>query len=91
MNSLRVRIDRLNLTLHGVSKLVAEHAVSGLDEELRRRLRTLPSFQPLSVHRSGASPPSIRGRNLDAATLRGLIADRLADQIRRAAGSEGSE
>ncbi len=76
--SLVIDIERLSIALHGISAGVAEAAVNGLDEELRRRLGALAGRAlvsgDLGIVRLGAITGSAV---LDAAALRGLIADRL--------------
>ena len=88
-NPARIRIDRLSLTLHGVSRLVAEQAAEGLDAELQRRLGTFPSNRPLTLERGRIALQPVHIRGLDAAALRGAIADRLVDQISSLAGGKG--
>ncbi len=89
MNGRRVHLERLRLSLHGVSADIARAAVDGLADELRRRLAGISEFGP---SRSGfVSPGRIvieAPRTCDAAALRALIANRLADAITaRPAGS----
>jgi hypothetical protein len=80
--SISIDIDRLSISLQGVSPGVAEAAMVGLDDELRRRLGNLGerSFTngDLGVLRIGPVEHSLRN---DPAMLRGLIADRLIDAL----------
>jgi hypothetical protein len=79
-----IRIDRLELALHGVAPELAEAALDGLDAELARRL---------GAHGVGdaawrARLPSIRldpldASGLDAASLRAGIAERLVALLAR--------
>jgi hypothetical protein len=61
---------------------VAEQALAGLDGELRRRLGNarLGDFPNASVDSLTLDPISFRGE-VDAARLRGLIAERLVDKL----------
>lgn len=79
MSAVRFHIDRLAITLHGVSAQVAEAAVAGLAQELRRRLSGL-QLGDLGLADLGviAIQPIRAAKALDAAALRGLIADRVA-------------
>lgn len=82
MSDLSIRVDRLQLSLHGVSAELAERAMDGLDAELRRRLgRLSPADLPLA-DRAELALGTIRvtGR-IDAASLRGLIAERLVASL----------
>ncbi|MFN3324552.1 MAG: hypothetical protein ACK5AZ_13730 [Bryobacteraceae bacterium] len=84
MSTLRIELNRIRLTLHGVSPAVAEAAVAGLDAELRLRLADAPwsTARPISI-----DVPSVSVRAVapvgDAAALRAVIADQLAEQILR--------
>lgn len=77
-------IERVTLTLHGVSQQIAEAAVADLDQALRRRLGAFQArdlaLQDFSVLAIG---PIESGATLDAAALRGLIAERLAQALLR--------
>lgn len=76
--SLTIDIDRLSVRLHGVSAGVAEAAVVGLDEEVRRRLGNLAGRSLVSGDLGVVRVGAIAGAGtLDAAALRGLIAERL--------------
>lgn len=100
---IHLQIDKLQLKLHGVSAELAESAVSGLEEELRRRLGTQNACQSLiagaaQINTSElAIGPMHSQAALDAGNLRSLIADRLLDTIEAhmqasaAAQSNGSE
>ena len=76
-----IRIERLVLTLNGVSAEIAQSAIDGLESELTRRLSVrgldaaalrdlAPAIRLPSIDANGA---------LDAETLRALIADGLTD------------
>lgn len=87
----RIAIDSLALTLHGVSAEIAQAALTGLDAALARRLnvRALDPArwqEPMSLR----LPPIQVSPAIDAETLRGLIADGLAELLQapsRAAAS----
>jgi hypothetical protein len=71
-------IDRVAIALHGVSAQVAEAALAGLEVELRRRLGSLTARTLVSGDLGFVQIGPITSRNvLDAAALRGLIAERL--------------
>lgn len=83
MSQTIIDIKRVAVALHGVSSLVVEAAVSGLEEEVRRRLGVMPigGMAPLDIAELAISP--VRTETvLDAASLRGIIADRLVQAIR---------
>lgn len=76
--SLAIDIERLSISLHGVSAQAAAAAAAGLDGELRRRLGALAgrglTSGDLGAVRLGAIAV---GGTLDVAQLRGLIVERL--------------
>ncbi|MGF1625590.1 MAG: hypothetical protein ACFCVH_11965 [Alphaproteobacteria bacterium] len=82
---MMIEIDRLEIALSGVSTLVAEQAVAGLEAELRRRLGALRgSVAVADVPRLSLGPLDLPPQ-ADAAALRGLIADRLLGALLRQA------
>jgi len=78
-----LQIDRIRIALHGVSALVVEAAVEGLEAEIRRHLGALGSpsrLRPLDVGELSIGP--VRSEvALDAGALRGVIAERLVQAI----------
>ncbi len=86
LHTTRVTIDRLALTLHGVSAEIAQSALVGLDEMLAQRLnvraldatrwRETGTLRVPAMHISSA---------VDAATLRGMIADGLCALLQTSA------
>ena len=94
MAAVRVQLDSLRLTLHGVSAGVADGIAPQLERALAERLGRLGG-EPLV--RSDFSVrelrlPSIRvGGALDAAALAGIVADRLVEMLAMPArsGDEG--
>lgn len=77
-----VDLGRVTLSLHGVSAQMAEEAVDGLGEELRRRLGALAlgdvaSFDCAELALAPFTAPTV----LDAGALRGMIAERLTAAI----------
>jgi hypothetical protein len=82
MSIVNLDIDRLSLSLHGVSAGIAQEAVADLAQELRRRLSSLPP-QTLPSLDAGtlALGPLHVDNTLDATALRGLIADRLVQAL----------
>ena len=80
-----VDISRIQVGLHGISAQVVEEATAGLESELSRRLGTFPGgYSDLAAIDIGelAIGPIHSSTVLDAAALRGIIADRLVDAVR---------
>jgi hypothetical protein len=78
-----IEIDRVNITLHGISAALAEEAVNGLGTELRRRLGALRgSVQANAVPALQVGRLDL-GQRVDAIALRQLIAERLLDALLR--------
>jgi hypothetical protein len=72
----RITLDRLSITLRGVSRPMAEAALGGLEEALRQRLArvalaSLPTSGVLAIHFAAETLPR------DAAALRDAIAARV--------------
>jgi nucleoid-associated protein YejK len=100
--TMNVDINRLHISLHGVSAQMIEAAMLDMDKELGERLEMQGpeygfSHQSLSVN---IDEMALRPIHMDAtvnvAGLRGLIADRLLEAIEQerkamqvAAGSDG--
>src|SRR5688572_5014687 len=82
MSNVNLDIDRLSISLHGVSAGVAQEAVADLAQELRRRLASLPPQSLPSLDMGGlAVGPLNASGTLDATSLRDLIADRLVQAL----------
>jgi hypothetical protein len=82
MSIVNLDIDRLSISLHGVSAGVAQEAVADLAQELRRRLSNLPPQSLPSLDMGGlAIGPLQANSTLDATSLRDLIADRLVQAL----------
>ena len=85
--SISIDINRLQVSLHGVSASVAEAVVQGLEAELRRRVGVASlgrgaSSGPISLDVAELGLRTIETTGtLNAAGLRGAIADRLVDAI----------
>jgi hypothetical protein len=78
---MHLSIERVNVALHGVSAQLAQAAVTGLEAEVRRRLRVWPDTD-LPAPRPGG-PAAFAARAVtDAAALRGLIAERVVLALR---------
>lgn len=89
---MRLEIDRIRIALHGVSAELVEAAVSGLEAELGRRLGGLGSgsrLQPLDIGELAIGPLH-SDTVLDAGALRGVIAERLVEAIRRRLAGEAA-
>lgn len=84
MRSLELGIERVGISLHGVSQEVAQDAVSGLEGELVRRIATFASRAAVLDHADLAEValgPLTVPANIDAGALRALIADALIGQL----------
>ncbi len=82
MSGISIDLNRLQISLHGVSAEVAESAMTGLDAELRRRLGRLSPGDLQLEDRAELALDDIRvqGR-IDASALRVLIAARLVTAL----------
>jgi hypothetical protein len=88
---MKLQIDRLALTLHGVSAETARAAVDGLDAEIRRRLSgPARGWVERDLGVVVIGPVELK-RARDAAALRGLIAERLALALGGAGGEAEAE
>lgn len=86
MKSLRVEVDRLNVTLDGFPTASAEEAMAGFEHQLQSALERVSWSAPAGpqlIIRDVTIPPL--EAPVDAAALRAAIVDRLVDEIRRAA------
>lgn len=82
---IRVDISRIQVGLHGISAEVVAEAATGLESELKRRLGAFAGDAgDLAAIDIGALAigPIHSSTVLDAAALRGIIADRLVDAVR---------
>ena len=84
MSASELSIDRVGISLFGVSQELAEAAVLGLEGELARRIEALTlrgaPHAPVDLAQVALDPLTAPA-NLDAATLRALIADTLVGQM----------
>lgn len=84
MRSTRITIDRLSISLHGVSETVAEQAADNLERLLRARLaagpHTVRSDLPGDLASLRLSPVELAA-SLDSAALADILADRIADRL----------
>jgi len=77
-----IKIGRLNIALHGVSAQVVEAAVVGLEEEMRRRMGALALGDVAAFDVGELSIGPVRRTGvLDAASLRGIIAERMIEAV----------
>ena len=82
MSSTVIEIERLAVSLHGVSSQVVEAATTGLEAEITRRLGRLPLSGARSLDLGDLAVSPLHTETvLDASALRGIIADRLTDAI----------
>lgn len=82
MSLLEFDIDRVGISLHGVSQEVAAEAMSGLEGELARRIDALGarSRAPGDLAEVALGPLTVAS-NIDPAALRALIADALVGHV----------
>ena len=77
-----LNIGRIQIALHGISAQVAEQALAGLDDALRRRLDVLQIHGVAGMDMGELSLSPVHSEAvLDASALRGLIVERLCDAI----------
>jgi hypothetical protein len=82
MSSTIIDIERLVISLHGVSAQVAEAAATGLEAEIRRRLGALAVCEMTSLELGDLTMSPVHTETvLDASAVRGIIADRLVAAI----------
>jgi hypothetical protein len=84
MSPSRIGIDRLAITLHGVSETVAEQAADNLERLLRVRLAAGPCSVRSDLPGDLASlclPPVEDAAALDGSALAEIIADRLVEWL----------
>ncbi|VAW69253.1 hypothetical protein MNBD_GAMMA10-3355 [hydrothermal vent metagenome] len=79
---INIDINRISISLHGISSEVVEAAVNGLESELVRRLSSL-TFNHLSNYDAGdlSIGPIYKTSRLDAISLRNLIVENVIDRI----------
>jgi hypothetical protein len=88
---MMIEIDRVEIALAGVSALVAEHAVAGLEAELRRRLGSLRgSVTTAAVPELSVGPIELPP-SADASALRTLIAEQLLEALMRPNGRDSAD
>lgn len=81
---ISVDIDRMNLSLHGISSAIVEQSIQGLEDELHRRLGVLANQDMASFDITTLSIGPIKtDMKVDATTLRHLIADRIVEVIHK--------
>lgn len=85
---MRIEIDRIKISLYGISSQVVEAAAIDLRGELKRRLGVFLRSDMKTVDMGELKFGPIESETvLDAAALRGIIADRMAQVIRRKIGN----
>jgi hypothetical protein len=87
MSGLQLQINRLEISLHGISAQLVEQAVGGLEETLRRRLQgmTLGARHGLDMAQLTLAPLQV-GSDIDVAGLRALLVEQIEYAVLRAAG-----
>lgn len=85
-----IEINRLTINLHGVSSMLVEQAVDGLEQELHRQLGVLVHGDLASYDIAELSlGPVHMDTQTDAAALRSLLVERLIAQIRQSTANHG--
>lgn len=89
MNALHLELDRVNVSLGGVSSLVVEQALYGLEAELQRQLGGLDLSRvgPAEIPSLGLGPLEVPPR-ADAVQVRSLLAQQLTDTLQQALRQE---
>lgn len=77
-----IEIDRLNISVHGISAQIVEEAALDLETELRRRLGSLRGSVPAHTVAELRVAPLDLNHRIDADALRALVAERLLDALR---------
>jgi hypothetical protein len=78
MSALQIRLNRLDINLHGVSAQLVEQAVADLETVLRRRLQGLKLDGPGSLDVGELSLGPVHAEpGIDAAGLRALLVEQI--------------
>ena len=78
MSAVQIRLDRLDIGLHGISSQVVEQAVADLEAVLRRRLQGLRLDGPGSLDVGELSLGPVHAEpGMDAAGLRALLVEQI--------------
>ena len=84
MSKHRINIERVNVSMHGVSAAIVEQVTQNFEAELRRQLGTIRLSQGnvVDLEALDLGPINIEAAT-DGETLRGLIAERLSAALLR--------
>ena len=84
MSRYRINIERINVSMHGVSATIVEQATQNFEAELRRQLGAVRLSQgnDVDLESLDLGPINIESTT-DGETLRGLIAERLSAALLR--------
>lgn len=87
MSGVRIELNRLNVSVAGVSSLIVEDAMDGLRGALMARLAASPLKEIVgaSVPRLVVGPINVRP-GVSATALRSIIAERLLEAVVRVGG-----
>ena len=92
--TISASIERIDIDLHGLSADLVQAAADGLDGELRRRLGDLPlggrRGAGLAVAELALGPLAVPA-GVDAAALRGLLAERICLALQGELQATGGE
>ncbi len=89
MKAAQLELDRVSITLHGISAELAEAAAQGLEDALRRRLQSMRA--PLGSATLGESPGLLSvsasiEQGASPAELRALLVEQIASALASSAG-----
>jgi hypothetical protein len=78
MSGVQIRLNRLDINLHGISAQIVEQAVSGLEANLQRRLQGRRFDGPGSLDIAELSFGPVHAEpGIDAAGLRALLVEQI--------------
>ncbi len=78
MSGVEIRLNRLDVNLHGISAQIVEQAVAGLESNLRRRLQGRRFDGPGSLDIAELSLGPVHAEpGIDAAGLRALLVEQI--------------
>lgn len=89
MSGLRVRVDRLDINVHGLSAQVVQEATEGLERMLRRSLQaiTVGRGSALDLGELSVGPVTVP-QHVDAGALRAFLVEQVETALRQALPDE---
>lgn len=92
MSALRLQLDRLDISLHGISPEVIDRAMQGLEGALAQRLGQIRGAAGSALQRVEIDIGAVHLDNApDAEGLRALLVERVADALQQAVGGRGTD